>query len=156
MNKHIQNNNNKGQSLFELLVAVVVIGVTLVSIVGLAVKVIGNTTFSRNQTLANRYTQDLLEWVRSERDKDWNQINNRSSAAGRNWCFATSPIATWPTEGACGANQVVTNTRFRRQAVLRTTAANVIEVTITTRWDEPSGAKEVSSVSILSNWRGNL
>src|SRR3989304_1422306 len=63
--------SKRGQSMFELLVAVFVIALTLTALVGLVSTSISNTNFSRERTLASKYTQEAVEWLRQERDISW-------------------------------------------------------------------------------------
>ena len=59
---------NKGQSLFETVLALGVIGLVLTAIVALTVKSISGSSYSKNNTLASRYAQEATEWLRNQRD----------------------------------------------------------------------------------------
>jgi Tfp pilus assembly protein PilV len=152
--RFIDMNMNKGQSLFELIIAVAVISVMLVTAVGLSTKVVNNTRLSSNQTLANRYTQQAIEWMRGERDIDYVSLYNNRAAngTGRTWCVAATP-PSWPgSSGNCGANTVIAGTVFRREVNLTQSGDNII-VRVTVMWNESAGAKQVSGEVILTNWK---
>lgn len=74
--------NKFGQSLFELVVAIGIVGLVLVAIVSVATISVRNTTFSKEQSLASRYTQQAMEWLRGQRDTDWDDFKGRGSASG--------------------------------------------------------------------------
>jgi Tfp pilus assembly protein PilV len=142
----------KGQSLFEMIVAVLIVSLVMIALVSLSTKNLSLTAFSRNKTLANRHSQEALEWVRGERDKSWNSFVGRSSAGGSNWCVST---LSWATSGACGSGSSIPNSTvpFLRNLTLRTSAANTIEVTVVTSWVDGSGTHESRASTTLTNWK---
>jgi Tfp pilus assembly protein PilV len=148
--KHIKR--IKGQSLFEMIIAVLIVSLVMIALVSLSTKNLALTTFSRNKTLANRHSQEALEWVRGERDKDWTAFVARSTAGGTTWCVAT---LTWGSQGACGSSNVIPNstTPFLRSMTLRTSAANTIDVTVVTTWTDGSGVHESRASTVLTNWK---
>src|SRR3990172_9646435 len=101
MNK---NKNESGQSLFESVIAISVVGVALISLVGLTISAIGSATLAKNQTLATKYTKEALEWLRGERDRNWNQFLSRSTAGGSRYCINILPTGNWNT-GTCGSSE---------------------------------------------------
>ncbi len=60
--------SQKGQSLFEVVLALGVITAITVGIVSLTVSSMRNASFSKNKTLAGRYAQEATEWLRNQRD----------------------------------------------------------------------------------------
>ena len=61
-------NLQKGQSLFEAVVALAISALIIVAVVALVASSIRNASFSRNVTLASRYAQQATEWLRGQRD----------------------------------------------------------------------------------------
>jgi len=61
-------NNNFGQSLIEVVAAIAVISVGILTIVKVTTKSISNTTFARNRALASKYAQESMEEARNLRD----------------------------------------------------------------------------------------
>jgi type II secretory pathway pseudopilin PulG len=103
---------NKGQSLFELVIAIAVIGLFLVALVGAVTRSIATSTFSRQKSVANRYVQEGLEWVRHERDLDWTAFYARSSGVGSLYCINDLTFSA----GSCAGP--IAGTIFLREVVL--------------------------------------
>ena len=62
---------SSGQSLFEVVVALAISTLVIIAVVSLAALSIRNTDFSKNKTLASKYAQDATEWLRGQRDADF-------------------------------------------------------------------------------------
>lgn len=60
---------DKGQTMLEILVAIAVLVMVLVAIVSRVVEAVRNAHFARNQVLATRFSQEGVEWARSQRDR---------------------------------------------------------------------------------------
>jgi len=144
---------NSGQSLFELLGAIAVIGIILIAIVGLSTKSISNSTSSRNSTQASRLSQEALEWLRIERDTDWNTFVAHGSANGATICL---DALDWGNLGTCGTNEFISNTQFKRQVVLTYNPSvdpNSLEADITTTWASGANISVSKSTTLLTNWK---
>lgn len=143
--------NEKGQSLFEVVVALAVITLIIVAIVNLATNSIRNSDFSRDKTLATRYSQQALEWLRGQRDSDFTTFSN--NALTTIWCFST---LAWNSVGPCGTSQVISGTIFRREGYFTTNqigGKTVIQATIRVYWSDAAGDHEVRSSTDLTDWR---
>lgn len=143
--------NEKGQSFFEMIVAITVISVGLIALAGLVSRVIANTTFSKYQTLATRYTQEATEWIRGQRDDSWANFYARSSSAGRVWCLRD--INSWGTSGSCGSSSTIAGTPFRREATLQRISQDIIRVTVITSWNDSNGIHDSRTIIELTNWK---
>lgn len=145
--------NSKGQSMFELLVAVFVIAISLVAILGLVTGAIGNTTFSKERTQANKFTQEAVEWLRSERDSNWLTFKNKGGADGNKYCLPN--LMYWPTAttGTCGA--FIPNTNFTREAILTYSSSDpdIVEARVITSWSDSSGKHDSTVITYFTNWR---
>ncbi|RJR30414.1 hypothetical protein C4564_00345 [Candidatus Microgenomates bacterium] len=146
--------NQKGQSLFELVLAVVVVGVVMVVLVRLVSKTINNTTFARDRTLALRHTQEAVEWLRGQRDANWGQFLGRSSVAGSKYCLQS---LSFSANGACGSGATIDNL-FTREGVLARsteplTGRELVEVVVTTGWSDSEGYHESRVSTVLTDWR---
>ena len=76
--------NKKGFSIIEVLAAVFIISLGLVSVLTLAEKNIQNQYINRNNIIASMLAQEGLELVRAKRDSNW--------LAGANWKSGISGI----------------------------------------------------------------
>lgn len=153
--------NISGQSLFEVVLAIAVIGLIVVGVVILSTNAIRNTTFARNKTLASRYAQEALEWVRNERNTD--PVNFRSKIdAFTTFCLDEDPI-TWTNVGVCSGSEYISgsNSIFKRQVVFSQTSQNntkgesvvIINVAVTVTWVDSQGTHNVKSTTDLSDLR---
>lgn len=139
--------------MFELLVAVFVIGVTLAALVGLVTQSISNSNFSRQRTQASKATNAAVEWLRKERDDGWVAFTAHGGGppGGNTYCLKD---LTW-TAGNCGANEYITGTVFIREASLIYSPSNPdqVEARVSTTWTDSAGQHESRISTYFSDWR---
>jgi Tfp pilus assembly protein PilV len=139
-----------GQSLFEVLLALAVITLTVVGIASLSTYAVSNTTYSRNKNQATRYAQEGIEWVRSERDSN---ITNFLSNASGTWCLSS---LTWSSSHSICTSQVIANTQFTRNLIFSTVTKDgkqVKQAEVKVSWSDSKSTREVSSTTYFSDWR---
>ncbi|MEK7499275.1 MAG: hypothetical protein AAB649_01575 [Patescibacteria group bacterium] len=137
---------NKGQSLFEVIFALGIVAVILVAIASLAAKSIANSTFSRNNALATKFTQEGIEWLREQRDSlDWT-MGFYPQANGSTKNFGS---LNWPPGGSCNIPQ---NTDLCRQVILASAGPEEVNVTVIVTWNDGQGAHSARSTTKLTNW----
>ncbi|HSX49290.1 MAG TPA: hypothetical protein VLE44_03450 [Candidatus Saccharimonadales bacterium] len=140
--------NSKGQSFFEVVVAMGLISIVLVTLVAMASLSIRATTFSRSQTEAVRLTQQASEWLRGEKDASWTIFKTR--AASGTWCLDS---LTWSRPGTCSANNIVPGTIFTRQVKFTNIDAVTIQSDIQTTWADAQGTHTSTTGVIFTNWK---
>ena len=146
--------NESGQSLFEIMLALAITTLIIVAIVALTATSIRNTTFSKNKTLASRYSQEATEWLRGERDADFNAFKEWTETPL--YCF---PSLAWPpvaSIGACTSGQEIPNTLFKREISFTSSVLNgktLIEASVRVYWSDAQGLHEVRSVTNFADWR---
>ena len=145
--------SQSGQSLFEIMLALAITTLIIVAIVALTATSIRNTTFSKNKTLATRYSQEATEWLRGERDADFEVFEGRALIP--QYCL---PSLSWvaATVGACGAGQEIIDTPFKREISFSISVVNdktLIQASINVYWTDAQGLHEVRSVTNFSDWR---
>ncbi len=152
MNLKLKSYNlQRGQSLFEVVLALGVITAITVGIVSLTVISIRNAGFSKNKTLAGRYAQEATEWLRSERDNDFTIFETHAQTS--QWCLIS---LNWNNVGACGESDKITGTPLLRDVTFSTNLVSgktVIETSIRVYWGDAQGAHEVRSATSFSDWR---
>ena len=150
--------NKEGQSLFEIVIAVIIVSVVLIALINLAIVSVGNTNFAKNRNLATKFTQEASEWLRAERDKDWNYFVGRATVSST-WCF---PAIAWSGAGVhagvcAGSNDYISGSIFDRSAVFTydpIVDPNTVRVDVTTTWVDAHGSHVVTTSNILTNWKG--
>lgn len=149
----IKNYYGAGQSLFEIMLSLAITTLIIVAIVALTSTSIRNTTFSKNKTLASRYSQEATEWLRGERDTDFGVFKTRALTP-----LHCLPALSWSsaTIGACTSGQEIVNTPFRREISFSSSVVNgktLIQTGVRVYWSDAQGLHEVRSVTNFSDWR---
>jgi Tfp pilus assembly protein PilW len=143
----------EGQSLFELVVAIAVSALIVVAMVSLAATSIKNSTYSKNRALASTYAQQATEWLRGERDADYNifiskveNIGTENEMCLNNLIWMDSPIA---------CNGTIEGTPFERYVVFGLTSDSEVVVTadVVVSWTDSGGLHEVKNATNFSNWQ---
>jgi hypothetical protein len=149
--KGLSRTEVRGQSLFEVVLALAVIALIVIGVVALATNSIKNTTFSKNKTLATKYAQEANEWLRGQRDENISIF--RSRVVTPFWCL---PDLNWGIKNPCSAEDVVPQTLFvRNLSFLSSVEANklIITATITVAWGDAAGYHEVKTITYFTDWR---
>lgn len=140
--------SSKGQSILEVVFATAVMVLIMVGIVSLASNSISDAIFSRNQTLATKYAQEAMEWVRGRRDENWDDFYLRATSG--TFCINT---LSWGTPGRCGSDTYINETNLTREMTLRLVDESEVEVEVTVFWTNSKGTHEVKSITRFTDWR---
>lgn len=141
--------NIKGQSLFEVVVALAMAALIITSVVVLATLSIKSTSFSRNKTLATRHAQEAVEWLRGQRDNNLTEFKNNISIS--QWCLSD---LSWnvSNQGPCGDDETIPNTNFLRSSSF-TVGVNEIVVEVVVSWTDSIGFHQTNVNTIFTDWR---
>lgn len=159
MNLKLKTNNlERGQSLFEVVLALGVMTAITIGIVSLTVISIRNASFSKNKTLAGRFAQEATEWLRSERDYNFNTfIGHVPGTSSVTYCLPSLPTNhIWPASGACSSSNYITGTILLRKVVLTKSTPSgktIIEADVVVSWNDAQGYHEVRSATSFTDWR---
>ena len=143
--------STSGQSLIEVLTALAVVLLVIVALIRATTISMRSSGFSKAQAQATAYAQEAIEWIRAERDKDWNGISSR---AGLTFCLNSESLS-WSAEGVCPADDYLLGGRFKREATLTNIGGtgNQIEVEVIVSWQEAGGEHHSQVNTYLTNWR---
>ncbi len=142
---------NRGQSLFEVVVALAISALIIVALVALVSSAIRNATYSKNNSLAASFAQEATEWLRGERDNDANTFLANTQTPV--WCL---PDLNWDIPGTCISENAIPGTPFIRQvsfAVSQAGGKTVIEANVTVSWQDSQGSHQVASATNFTDWR---
>lgn len=145
--------NIKGQSMFEVILALFIITLILVAVVILSTSSISNSISSRNKTLASKYTQEAIEWLRSEREADI--TNFRSKISISNYCLNSLNL-NWTNTGVCGSSEIIPETVFLRQVNFTTSLVSgklIITANVVTSWNDSKGIHEARTITYFTDTR---
>lgn len=141
--------SNSGQSLVEILVAIAVVTLVLVTLVAAVVMAIRGVRFSKEKIRANFLTQEGMEWIRSQRqEKGWADFELLATGAGARYCLVD---LSWDKLGSCSQSQVI-DTKFTREAVLTTAGSDGVKTEVTTIWDEGGNQFTSRGETTLKQW----
>ena len=150
MDKKIKGQET-GQSLFEVVVSLAIMTAVIVAIVILSSNAVRNSSFSRNKTLATRYSQEATEWLRGERDENWSTFFNRAITSGI-YCLDD---LDWFSIGTCGGSDFIPDTILVREMSLNIVNPDRIDITVSINWEDPQGVHVVNSATTYTDWRAN-
>lgn len=158
-NAKCQMLNERGQSLFEVVVAIGLSALILTGVASLAAGSVRNSSFSRNNAQATKFAQDQIEWLRGRRDAGWNAFTPSLNSG----CSGTFSL---------GGNCPITGTMFTRTATFTCSffnagtggtsivgcgsggdSINIVDVAVAVNWSDAQGTHSVRSNTRFTNWR---
>ena len=139
--------NIKGQSLFEIVFAVGIAALVLVGVVSLATVSVRNTEFSQSKTKATKLAQEATEWLREQRDLDWDTLGDRTDDYNK----IGIGVLDWE-QNLVG----IPDTQFNREVKLVMSGGNKITATVTVSWTDSIGEHVVEAVTIYTDWTNRL
>lgn len=146
------NNFSSGQSLFEVILALALATLIVVALVALASNSIRNVTFSKNKTLSTRYAQEATEWLRGQRDEDWDTFRANVSFCPTPPHIQCLNTLSWEDCGVCGDTEFKDKI-FKREISFPEVSDNSISIEVKVYWTDAQGLHEVRSSTILTDWK---
>lgn len=143
-------NLKQGFSLIEVLVFITILSLIFISAAILGTVSIRNSKSTENKIIASRYGEELLDWLRSQKEIDWlSFIELRSSDRGKTYCFNGEPVASWPDlAGNCSNDQLI-DSLFKREATL-TYDGQRVNVDIHLKWSEGGNNYDVTTKGVFT------
>lgn len=164
MNIIIQTNVKeevKGQSLFEMIVALGVMALIILGLVKLSTFSINNSSSSRNNSSANRYAQETIEWLRGQRDAGWTNFVSRATGtlnvcfASNVWGGAATTTGAYCTSSSCAISGTLFNRGvfFTQETTDPLFPNDTIKAEVRVCWSDSRGKHEVKTTTLFTNWR---
>lgn len=167
----------KGFSLIEVLIFVSVIAVFFVVAAAVSISSLRNVSFNEHKILATHYSEELLAWLMSQKEIDWNQFVQQTNSASVNncavvtdctpltYCFNTTPIvingfSSWQS-GQCsslGLNPAIYKRELSlsikgcQPSVTLMCQVSQVNVSINTRWNDVGIGATVPIDTVFSIW----
>jgi type II secretory pathway pseudopilin PulG len=139
MNKLLSKKSQAGFSLMEVLVFTAILSMFFVATATIVTYMLRTAKINEHKILATRYAEEVLEWMRAERDIDWNAFSGRADSAGSTvYCFNSEPPAWSAASCGYGLDSV-----FKRSATLTSFSASgyVYQVNVAIRVEWLEGGK---------------
>lgn len=149
---------NKGQSLFELVIAIGISALIIVVLVSLVSNALENASFAKNQTLSVRYAQEASEWLRGQRDADTNVFLTNVSSYPYEIARCFNNL-NWSSVGPCGSEDKISGLFIRQikfktvDAVINGVTKNIVEADVTVSWTDSKGLHQMTNATDFSDWR---
>ena len=147
----------RGQSLFELVLAIGISSIMIVVIVSLVNNALQGANFAKSQTLAIRYAESASEWLRAQRDAD---IVTFLTHATGTWCLKDDPLTntSWNQHNSCATTDVISGSSFVRQVVFTVTTPapslkTLVLANTTVTWTDSKGTHTITNATQFTDWR---
>lgn len=146
--KHFKIANKKkllSFSLIEVLVFITILSIFFIAGLSVALYSLNLLKISEHKTLASYYGQEAIEWIKKEKEIDWNEFITKTSTSGKTYCLNE---LSW-SEGSC-LNFSLKN--FYKREVELISNNNSVNVNLTVSWQEKNGINNINIKTILNLW----
>lgn len=129
-------------SLIEVLIFVTVLALFFVVAAAVTSTTIRNMKINEHKTIATHYADELTEWLRYQKESDWNSFSSLSGQL----CFGTD-LTSYPlgTSPICSIN---IDQIYTRSATF-TTSDNSVQVEVNVEWTESGNTPYVIKQNTL-------
>lgn len=146
--------SKKSFSLIEVLIFVSILSVFIITAITATTASLRNMTINQHKLLAVRYSNELDNWLRSQKEVDWNVFIAKSSLSGTTYCFNTSPITAWGVGSGdssydCNFNGLSPNF-YKREVTLSNSTSATVNISIIVSWNELGIGYSESSNTIFT------
>lgn len=149
-------------SLIEVLIFVAILGLFFVAAASITTVSIRNMKTNENKIIATHYAEELLNWLRTEKESDWSLFAGKTSIiypavppTAAYYCFETSPIPNWPASvGECQTTDLLNSQYLRNVAISKDDASSPTKffIAITVSWQEGGNSYEVPLNTVFTVW----
>jgi type II secretory pathway pseudopilin PulG len=140
--------SKKSFTLIEVLIFVTILSLFFVVAAAVTIASLRNLKVQEHKILATRYAQELVEWLRGEKEVDWNQFTTYTGK----YCFNSSPITSWGSLGNCSDYGL--NNLYKREVNLTVQGnpAYQVNVSITVLWQELGQTYKIPINTVFTVW----
>ncbi len=143
------NFSGKGFSLVEVLVFVVVVSIFFTAAASIASYLIRTSKVNERKLIATRYADELIEWLRSEKEIDWVAFSAHGDSAGTvQHCFGT---LSWSSP-SCNIDTVLTRRAYLKQIRDPSNYVYQIQASVEVNWTESGKNYTVPLKTTFSVW----
>ena len=141
---------NSAFSLIEVLIFISILSIFFVAAISVAVTSLRNMQINEHKIVATRYSQELLDWLRAEREENWVTFYDKSTGT---YCFNDSDIS-WDG-GVVDCQDVYSlgsGIKYKREVNLSRASSTQVEIKIITEWQELGNTYSVPINTIVAIW----
>lgn len=146
--------NIRGFSLIEVLVFITIISLFFITAVTITVFSLKNSITQQYRILATRFAEEGMEWVKQEKEDDWQVIALHDDSGGAGVSFCLNSL-DWNTKTDCnGAYSLGPPNIFKRVLIITNSGNPVdrITVNVTVSWLENTLEQQITLKSVLNLW----
>ena len=162
--------NLQSFSLIEMMIFIVILSIFFIMAASVVTFTLRNMKFNESKIKATHYSNQLEEWLRTQKEIDWggelcngcvNPSNFTQSATGQGnsgdnyqttYCFNSTPISGWQDLGQCA--DYTLNSIFKREVVFTSQFisgyVNQINVSITISWKDLGDDRSISTNTVFT------
>lgn len=157
--------SNHSFTLIEVIIFIGILSIFFVTSAAIVTYSIQSMTANEHKIIATQYAEDLLAWIRAQKEADWNSFSSRFGTSPIDYCFNTDPVPDWPAEqktcsdlaaspfGSPPTIPPIFNRDVELTADTNAPApATRVTVKIKVWWTEPTGTVTIPLNSELSIW----
>lgn len=140
----------QGFTLIEVLIFITLMPLIFIAVSYLTTSSLQKTKINEHKILATHYAEELREWLRGEKEKDW--VSFKDSNNMGNWCFNDEPVTDWGSRGGCSLYNL--NNFYKRDLTLIRLSGTETQVKaeIVVEWQENSITYQVPIKTVFSRW----
>ena len=149
-------------SLVEVLVFVSILGIFFIAAIAITLTSLKDMQINQHKIIATRHAEELMEWLKNEKEADWSAFSVHSTIDGITYCFNNSLHDNWaatnPDLGSCGNFNGIIGVLpeiYKREAVLTSLTGSGsfrVDAKVTVSWNEASSVRNVELNSTFSMW----
>lgn len=147
-----QTPKKSGFSLIEVLIFITVMSLFFVSAAAVVSVVVKNMKVNEHKILGTRFAQEAVEWLRSEKEVDWNTFSERAPSSGvpAEYCLNSLAWNSMPCDYSL-------KTLYQRTVTLKSVESvggykYQVDVSVMVKWNEPGRAYSVPINTTFSIW----
>jgi len=141
----------KSFSLVEVLIFVSILSVFFVIAASMTITSIRNNEVNQHKILGTRYAEELLEWLKSEKEVDWKTFYNRVPTEPSSVSYCFNEGLNWSFSNDCGTSYTLDGI-FRRWAVLQQYGSDQMKIAVTVQWREYGNTYSIPINTVFSVW----
>jgi len=147
-------------SLIEVLVFVSILSMFFVLAAAVVTFSLRDMKINEHKIIATQYADELMEWLRSQKEVDWETFYTKADINGLVYCFNEQVTSvtniTDLISGDCGAVydgiEGQSPEIFKREATLTTEGLDQVNVLVEVEWKELGNSYKVPIKSVLTLW----
>ena len=146
-------NLSSGFSLIEVLIFISILSVFFLAAISVSVTSLRNMKINEHKIIATRYSQELLDWLRAEREEDWVEFHDNRMGT---YCF-NKLVLSWPYNmESClqsgSEYSLGSGIQYKREANLSQVSDTQVKINIITEWQELGNTYSVPINTVVAIW----